>query len=139
VPLLNNDGFEFSDAINDTEAILGLAHVVTLQIPISSWANKQEQESIATTQNLCPRSKSINRDLSKIARLSSGFKELLQELRSQKYNKLAEVPDIDRVNDIDFSLPWCTWLKWGMPNTTTVTMYIYATGGSGKVEWQTFR
>lgn len=130
-------GVELPGGLEDLEHILGLTEVAMIRIPISMWASDHERQLIEKIKKSdLPESRV--REFTKIARLSPGFKSLLQNLSSKDGSRLTQFANSEKLEGIDFSLPWCVRLRWA-PKTDTVDMFICATGEGGTIKWYTIK
>jgi hypothetical protein len=120
----------------DMEHWLGLKEVTMIRLPLAEWASPAELEELEQIANRDPLQNDWVELQSKVARGSPGFADWLRRLTAREW-----IPNDQyvksRLDQIDFSMPWCARLRWGAGNVSNVDVFIHATGGSGDVEWET--
>lgn len=118
------------------EHIFGLTEVTMIRLPLKEWASAgdiRDLEQIAQTDPLPAGWPDLN---SAIARSSPGFAEWLRKLASRQWTPTSDSTK-EKLQRIDFSMPWCARLRWGAGNLKNVDVFIHASGSAGSVKWET--
>ena len=120
----------------DLEHFFGLTEVAMIRLPLKEWASEEDMkklEAIATSEPLPEDWPELQ---CKIARKSYGFIKWMQNLATKNWK--AEKNYInEKLQKIDFSMPWCTRLRWGARNLKNVDIFIHVTVGTSQIAWET--
>jgi hypothetical protein len=122
----------------ELESRFGLTEIAMLRLPLVDWATPDEIAAIVRIGELDPRPEEWWTLRDHILRKSPGFREWLLRLADGRWRPADEY-FAKRLDAVDFRLPWCARTRWSWGNVDQVDIFVHATGGTGKIQWESIR
>jgi hypothetical protein len=121
---------------SELESRLGLTEVVMIRLPLVDWATQTELAAITQIAKADPRPDNWWTLQDHVLRNSEGFRAWLVKVADGRWRPANDRYCADKLDKVDFRLPWCARTRWGAGNVANVDVFIHATGGTQNIRWE---